>query len=437
MKILAVLFSLISATIAFAGVDGKSYDVTLESSVFRFSFRSGTAFITSGGYEWNFPYSEPEPIGSISGIPFYLDGERLTLILATATGTEATYQPTYKLSFVTSIQAYLWHGAVRGSDIFWGSYILQSGDDPTNPEASEASATFQRYYKMIPPYSSYVTYKLKSSGNHESARPFFYDGTKQLVFTERGAVYSYGDNNNRSFVGDYRHYLLGLTTWYGVPVFAWSPQIPGGTNNANEGTQLWFWNNEKPVDWGVRLPDIMTFHLQEYNEAMYLFGQSPDVDVGRIYRATLDGAITPVPISGTPAGFHHAIIHDGTLYAGSGSRNGGTASIYKMTDSGFVPSGEFSSGVNNFGTFAQYQGNLFASAVRSGGSAEVMRLTSSGWQTVFTESDFTKLKSTAGTSSNLIQPSGFMVVTDKLYIMLNDISGGRSGPSHLFSITAE
>lgn len=434
MKILAVLFSLISATIAFAGVDGKSYDVTLESSVFRFSFRSGTAFITSGGYEWNFPYSEPEPIGSISGIPFYLDGERLTLILATATGTEATYQPTYKLSFVTSIQAYLWHGAVRGSDIFWGSYVTQSGDDPRNPELTDRTATWQRYYKMSHPYTSYITYKLTDSGNHESCKPFFWDGSNQLVLTERGAVYAYGDNVNRTFVGDYRHYLLAVNIWGGVPWFAWNPST-FTANNGNSGTQLWCWDGSKPVYSGVSIPDIMTFHLLEHDGYLYLFGQHPDYDSGRIYRVNPDLS-TQCLFSGG-VGFHHAMSYAGSLYAGAGSRNGGTASIYRLEGDIFCMVGALPENVNNFGTFAQFQGYLFASGVRSGGSAVLMKLSGSGWDTVFTESDFTKMKSTAGTSSSLIQPSGFMVVTDKLYIMLNDISGGRSGPSHLFSITAE
>jgi hypothetical protein len=434
MKILAVLFSLISATIAFAGVDGKSYDVTLESSVFRFSFRSGTAFITSGGYEWNFPYSEPEPIGSISGIPFYLDGERLTLILATATGTESTYQPTYKLSFVTSIQAYLWHGAVRGSDIFWGSYITQSGDDPRNPQLTDRTARWQRYYKMSPPYSSYVTYKLTDSGNHESCKPFFWDGSNQLVLTERGAVYAYGDNVNRTFVGDYRHYLLAVNTWNGVPWFAWNPAT-FAANNGNSGTQLWYWDGAKSVYSGVCIADIMTFHLLEHDGCLYLFGQHPDYDSGRIYRVNPDLSTECVFSGGV--GLHHAISYSGTLYAGAGSRNGGTASIYRLEGGTFCMVETLPENINNFGTFAQYQGYLFASGVRSNGSAVVMRLTDSGWQTLFAESDFTRLKSTAGVSSGLIQPSGFMVTTDKLYIMLNSTEAGRSGPSHMFSIETE
>lgn len=441
LYIFTILFFVLVTNVYCAGLSGDKYTLKIDNIDYKVVFYDTYLQIEiSPDNKIILNYQYWGTFGNLEGVPFYIYGDYLVLVTQSIVMTKIIEkQPEFQLSYVMSIPYYLWHGAARSNgDIFWGSYITQSNDDPSNPDKTNKTATFQKYYKISPPYTTYNSYSLKNTGNHESSRPFFLNNT-QFIITERGYVFVNGDNNNSYIVGSHLHYLLSATSYNGLTLFAHSKWTGGTTDNPVEGTKLYYWDGSKNQSWNnYSNPNIMTFKMLEYNGELWLFGTTPTnssgTQSGRIYKVNSFGVSTQVSIQNETPGFFDAIVFNNELYAGCGTRSGGIAAIYKLVNNQFILQKTFSSNINNFGTFIEYNGYLFASGLKSGGSAEILILNNGQWSLLFNEDDFKSLKSKAGVSSSLLQPSGFFVKTDKIYLMLNDTSSSRSGPSYMFSI---
>jgi hypothetical protein len=346
--------------------------------------------------------------------------------------------------------AYLWHPVAFGNNIYVGSYISNS--------SSAMTSTNQRIYSLVPPDTktgniSFTSISLSGSGNHESARPHVLNGQLYYITegdeeSDKSYLFSSGDPNNGKVIGP-GAFLLAATYFNGQVLLAWS-DYTGGTNNESNGAYIYKadgnrWKNSSGKE--VHASDIQVFSMPVFKDNLYLIGydesQSVGNNYGKIYKIDSSGNISSINVNGAQ-GCYQGVEYKGTLYVGCGSRNGGTANIWKLEGDKLTKSVDFSADINNFGNMAIYDDKLFVSGSKNQGRSEVKYFNGTSWTTAFSQDDFKSANSSAGNSSGLNQPSPWLVtLNDKLYFFDNDInkskldtSNGayRNGPSYLFSI---
>jgi len=317
---------------------------------------------------------------------------------------------TYALSLVKKFDdPYLWHMVNIGSDLYVGSY--------------NASGS-QTYYKLVSPYTSLTEYGISGSSGDESCRVYNLDGL--FVTTEGGLIVTTGQAVDN-------HFLMCAAQFGGTKYVAWAKEAESSSGLTCEATYIL---NASTKAQFAKADQIFAFDMCEFNGSLFVVGCKTNPGdmrgsgIGYVAKISSSGAVS-YPVTNTGGVITCCHVFNNNLFYGFGYDN---AQVGVHNGSSYSIEKTFS-GMGGFGDFCVYNNCLFASVFKQGGGMELWKRTDSGtWSLAVASSKFSAL-GTPGVNSGLKGWVGAMaVLNDTIYLLTNDNTSYREGPSYLFSV---